>query len=53
MTQTADIGSKRLISLAPQTWVRWVTGDPTAEALDFLTGDFQWVSRAVEHDHVT
>ncbi len=48
MTKTADIGSKRLISLAPQAWVRWVTGDPTAEALDFLSGEFEWVSRATD-----
>lgn len=48
MTKTADIGSKRLISLAPATWVRWVTGDPTAEALDFLSGEFEWVSRATD-----
>lgn len=48
MAQTADIGSKRLISLAPATWVRWVTGDPTAEALDFLSGGFEWVSRATD-----
>jgi len=28
--------------------VRWVTGDPTAEALDFLSGEFEWVSRATD-----
>ncbi len=48
MAKTADIGSKRLISLAPDTWVRWLTGDPTAEALDFPSGEFQWVSRATD-----
>ena len=44
--KTADIGSKRLISLAPTRWARWLTGDPTVEALDVLSGEFQWVSRA-------
>lgn len=48
MAKTADIGSKRLISLAPDTWVRWLTGDPTAEALDFPSGEFEWISRATD-----
>jgi len=48
MTKTADIGSKRLISLAPETWVHWVTDDPAAEVLDFLSGEFEWVSRATD-----
>lgn len=48
MPATADIGSKRLIELAPNRWVRWLTGDPTAEALDFLSGEFQWVARATD-----
>jgi hypothetical protein len=26
MTKKADIGSKRLISLNPDAWIRWVTG---------------------------
>lgn len=48
MAKTADIGSKRLISLAPDTWVRWLTGDPTAEAVDFPSGEFEWVARATD-----
>jgi predicted transposase YdaD len=48
MPATADIGSKRLIELAPHRWVRWLTEDPTAEALDFLSGEFQWVARATD-----
>lgn len=48
MAKTADIGSKRLISLAPDTWVQWLTGDPTARALDFPSGEFQWVARATD-----
>ncbi len=46
MARTVDIGSKRLISLAPTTWVRWLTGDNSLEVVDFLSGDFQWVARA-------
>ena len=42
MARSVDIGSKRLISLAPTPWVRWLTGDNRLEALDLLSGDFQW-----------
>ena len=28
MAKAADIGSKRLISLAPDLWVQWVTQSP-------------------------
>jgi len=45
MARTVDIGSKRLISLAPTTPVRWLTGDASLEAIDLLSGDFQWVAR--------
>jgi len=45
MTQRADIGSRRLISLAPTAWVRWLLGDDTLDAVDLLSADFQWVSR--------
>lgn len=45
MTQRADIGSRRLISLAPTVWVRWLLGDDTLDAVDLLSADFQWVSR--------
>ena len=48
MAKSADIGSKRLISLDPAAWVRWLTGDPTVEALDFVSGEFEWVSRATD-----
>ena len=48
MAKTADIGSKRLIGLAPDTWARWITGDPTVEVLDFPSGEFQWVGRATD-----
>src|SRR5437016_6106908 len=46
MAGTVDIGSKRLISLAPTPWVRWLLGDNSLEALDLLSSDFQWVARA-------
>ncbi|MFQ5594560.1 MAG: Rpn family recombination-promoting nuclease/putative transposase [Anaerolineae bacterium] len=45
MTQRADIGSRRLISLAPTAWVRWLLDDDTLDAIDLLSADFQWVSR--------
>lgn len=48
MDKTADIGSKRLISFAPDAWVRWLTGDPAAEVIDFVSGEFQWVARATD-----
>jgi predicted transposase/invertase (TIGR01784 family) len=46
MAKTTDIGTKRLISLSPVTWTRWLTGDPTLEVLDILSGEFQWLSRS-------
>lgn len=45
MTQPADIGSKRLISLAPESWVQWVTQFPDVEVRDIISSDFQWVRR--------
>ncbi len=45
MAKKADIGSKRLISLAPETWVTWVTQQPDLTVTEFLTSDFQWISR--------
>jgi hypothetical protein len=43
MAQAADIGSKRLISLAPDLWVQWVTQIPNVEAREIVTSEFQWV----------
>lgn len=48
MARGADIGSKRLISLAPTAWLRWLLHDDTVEALALLTADFQWVSRETD-----
>jgi predicted transposase YdaD len=45
MSQAADIGSKRLISLAPDLWVQWVTKIPNLEAREIISSEFQWVSR--------
>jgi predicted transposase YdaD len=45
MVKKADIGSKRLISLAPDAWAQWVTQDPNITTQDILSSEFQWVSR--------
>ncbi len=45
MVKKADIGSKRLISLAPDAWARWVTQIPDIIAQDILSSEFQWISR--------
>jgi predicted transposase YdaD len=45
MTKKADIGSKRLISLDPDSWVRWVTGIDRITAREIIESDFQWLSR--------
>ena len=48
MAKGADIGSKRLISLAPEAWVRWILGDVDIAAAEVISGDFQWVSRETD-----
>ncbi|MEM1366629.1 MAG: Rpn family recombination-promoting nuclease/putative transposase [Cyanobacteria bacterium P01_H01_bin.15] len=40
----ADLGSKRLIGLAPQTWSQWVT-DLEIDTCEIVTPEFQWVGR--------
>ena len=45
MTKKADIGGKRLISLAPTAWVQWVTQQPDLIAQEILGSEFQWLSR--------
>lgn len=45
MAKAADIGGKRLISLAPDAWVKWVTQSPDALAREILGSEFQWISR--------
>ncbi|NJO06361.1 MAG: Rpn family recombination-promoting nuclease/putative transposase [Chloroflexaceae bacterium] len=45
MAKTADIGSKRLISLAPDVWVQWVTQRPDVTSRAVFSSEFQWISR--------
>ncbi len=45
MAPKADIGSKRLISLDPQGWTRWITQNPEAIFQEILNSKFEWVSR--------
>lgn len=44
----ADIGSKRLISLAPDAWVQWLLDDSEVRTTDVLSADFQWVGRETD-----
>ncbi len=45
MAKKADIGGKRLISLAPTAWVQWVTQQADVVAQEILGSEFQWLSR--------
>ncbi|MGL5035330.1 MAG: Rpn family recombination-promoting nuclease/putative transposase, partial [Microcystaceae cyanobacterium] len=45
MTKKADIGSKRLISLAPNAWVHWITQRPELRVEEILNTEFQWIDR--------
>ena len=45
MTKSADISSKRIISLSPDKWVKWVTQIPDITATEILDSEFQWISR--------
>ena len=45
MAKAADIGSKRLISLAPGAWVRWLLGEEEMPQVELIGSEFQWVSR--------
>ncbi|MBE9053274.1 Rpn family recombination-promoting nuclease/putative transposase [Nostocales cyanobacterium LEGE 11386] len=45
MTKSADISTKKLISLAPDNWVKWVTQIPDIVAGEILNSEFQWISR--------
>ena len=46
MPKTADIGGKRLISLAPDAWAQWVTQRSDVTAREIVSSEFQWISRA-------
>ncbi|MEH1817994.1 MAG: Rpn family recombination-promoting nuclease/putative transposase [Nostoc sp.] len=48
MAKVADIGSKRLINLAPDAWVQWVTQRPEVVAKEILGSEFQWISRETD-----
>ena len=45
MSKPADTSAKKLISLAPDNWVQWVTNIPDIQAGEILSGEFQWISR--------
>jgi predicted transposase YdaD len=45
MVKKADIGSKRLISIAPDAWVQWITQRSDITAQEILSSEFQWISR--------
>ncbi|WP_017652128.1 DUF4351 domain-containing protein [Fortiea contorta] len=48
MAKAADTGGKRLISLAPDAWVQWVTQLPEVVAKEILASEFQWISRETD-----
>jgi predicted transposase YdaD len=45
MVKKADIGTKRLISLAPDAWAQWVTQQNGIITQELLGSEFQWLSR--------
>ena len=45
MVKKSDIGGKRLLGLAPDTWAQWVTQHPDVTAQEILGSEFQWISR--------
>lgn len=45
MAKKADIGGKRLISLDPNNWVKWVTERDELQAQEIMGSDFQWIGR--------
>ena len=46
MPRSADIGTKRLISLAPESWVKWATQIPDIVAGELVGGEIV-LSRAL------
>ncbi|MEH1842870.1 MAG: DUF4351 domain-containing protein [Nostoc sp.] len=48
MGKAADIGSKRLINLAPDAWVQWVTQRPEVVAKEILGSEFHWISQETD-----
>ncbi|MEH2110114.1 Rpn family recombination-promoting nuclease/putative transposase [Nostoc sp.] len=45
MNKAADVSTKKLISLAPNNWAKWVTGIPDIVTDEILNTEFQWISR--------
>jgi predicted transposase YdaD len=45
MNKAANVSTKKLISLAPNNWARWVTGIPDIVTGEILNTEFQWISR--------
>lgn len=45
MAKVADISTKKIISLDPDKWVKWVTSIPDTIAKEVLDSEFQWISR--------
>lgn len=48
VAKAADIGSKRLINLAPDAWLQWVTQRPEVLAKEILGSEFHWISRETD-----
>ncbi|MFN6482612.1 MULTISPECIES: Rpn family recombination-promoting nuclease/putative transposase [unclassified Nostoc] len=45
MNKAVDVSTKKLISLAPNNWAKWVTGIPDIVTGEILNTEFQWISR--------
>lgn len=45
MAKSSDIGSKRLISLAPEEWVNWITETSDLKVKEVINTGFEWISR--------
>ncbi|QUS59986.1 DUF4351 domain-containing protein [Synechocystis sp. PCC 7338] len=45
MAKKADIGGKRLISLSPESWAHWITGDTSIQFQEILNSELQWIER--------
>ena len=45
MEKPADIGSKRLVRIAPDRWAQWITNLNDVTVIDLIDVQFQWVNR--------
>ena len=48
MVKPADIGSKRLIGLNPERWVKWITEMPDIKYIGMESTSLEWVSRETD-----